>query len=441
MGEALLSTLPAGGDHCAASSARGGTGFATVAASWRRRRDNPRFSSFSSSRGRSGRRLVVTFSSNSEPQGKNDSLQLYGQIEKVFVDSAMKAQGTLGRWQEIQGAWILRPSKGDPVGVVHFVGGVFVGAAPQITYRLFLERLAERGFLIIATPFASGFDHLKIADETQFKFDRCIRALKEQSLESLPSFGVGHSLGALVHLLIGARYAVERAGNVLMSFNNKGAKQAIPLFSPVAVPMAQNLGPLLTQISNSPTVRFGAEMAKRQLETLSPPLVKQILPLVEQLPSLYMELANGKEDFTPTVEDATRLIRSYYGIRRNLLVRFKDDVIDETPELAKILSSSSAVSMSLDLSVRTLSGDHARPLQQVFPEVPGVMADAVTRGSDLLASLAAGTLFEGVAKEVGQTFGSDPASQRLRQQLLEDIENLVEEIAAWMLLSIQSRAE
>ncbi|XP_024536452.1 uncharacterized protein LOC112348342 isoform X2 [Selaginella moellendorffii] len=79
---------------------RPGTGFATAAASWRRRRDNP---------------------SNSEPQGKTASLQLYGQIEKVFVDSAMKTQGTLGRWQEIQGAWILRPSKGDQLPVLWVV--------------------------------------------------------------------------------------------------------------------------------------------------------------------------------------------------------------------------------------------------------------------------------------------------------------------------------
>jgi len=68
----------------------------------------------------------------------------------------------------------LGPSKQNPVAIVHFIGGVFVGATPQLSYRLFLKRLCERGFIVIATPFASGFDHLRIADETQFKFDRCI---------------------------------------------------------------------------------------------------------------------------------------------------------------------------------------------------------------------------------------------------------------------------
>lgn len=32
---------------------------------------------------------------------------------------------------------------------------------------------------MIATPYASGFDHFFIADEVQFKFDRCLRNLDE----------------------------------------------------------------------------------------------------------------------------------------------------------------------------------------------------------------------------------------------------------------------
>ncbi|GMP82114.1 hypothetical protein CsSME_00036573 [Camellia sinensis var. sinensis] len=35
------------------------------------------------------------------------------------------------------------------------------------------------------------------------------------------------------------------------------ASLAIPLFSPVLVPMAQSIGPLLSQITSSPTVRLG----------------------------------------------------------------------------------------------------------------------------------------------------------------------------------------
>lgn len=44
----------------------------------------------------------------------------------------------------LQGAWVLRPSSLPVSAVVHFVGGAFVGASPQLTYGLFLRRLAER---------------------------------------------------------------------------------------------------------------------------------------------------------------------------------------------------------------------------------------------------------------------------------------------------------
>ncbi|KAK4272565.1 hypothetical protein QN277_021104 [Acacia crassicarpa] len=76
--------------------------------------------------------------------------------------------------------------------------------------------------MIIATPYASGFNHYHIADEVQFKFDRYYRMLQE-TIQDLPTFGVGHSLGSVVHLLIGSRYAMQRCGNVLMAFNSKDA--------------------------------------------------------------------------------------------------------------------------------------------------------------------------------------------------------------------------
>ncbi|XP_073001284.1 uncharacterized protein [Typha latifolia] len=309
-------------------------------------------------------------------------IQIYSQIERLITETARQSQygwGTSGDWSEIEGAWVLQPKNSKPTSVVHFVGGIFVGAAPQLTYRFFLERLADKGALVIATPFASGFDHFLIADEAQFKFDRCLRYLKD-TVNDLPTFGIGHSLGSVIHLLIGSRYAVQRNGNVLMAFNNKEASLAIPLFSPVIVPMAQNFGPLLSQLTSSPTIRLG--------------------------------------------------IKSYYGISRNLLIKFKDDNIDETSTLAQVLSSESTISSMLDISIRTMSGDHGLPLQQILPDVPPAMADAVNRGGELLANLTAGTPWEAVAKEVGNTLGTD--SGILRAQISKDVNMLVDVIASWM---------
>lgn len=378
--------------------------------------------------------IYCNYNDSGRKEPETIGVQLYNDIERLLTDTLKQSQDGSGgsrEWSEVEGAWVLKPRNSKPRSIIHFVGGIFVGAAPQLTYRLFLERLSERGILVIATPYSSGFDHFFIADEVQFRFDRCLRILQETlQLHDLPTFGIGHSLGSVIHLLIGSRYAVQRSGNILMSFNNKEASLAIPLFSPVLVPVAQSIGPLLSQIAASPTIRLGAEMTLKQLENLNPPIVKQVLPLVEQLPPLYMELVKGRENFTPKPEETRRLVKSYYGISRNLLIKFKDDTIDETSTLAQVISSDSAISSMLDMSMRSLPGDHGLPLQQALPDVPPAMADAVNRGGELLANLTVGTPWETVAREVGNTVGVD--SRVLRAEISKDMDLLVDVIISWM---------
>uniref|UniRef100_A0A6N2M4N8 Uncharacterized protein n=1 Tax=Salix viminalis TaxID=40686 RepID=A0A6N2M4N8_SALVM len=341
-------------------------------------------------------------SPSSSSSSSSSTIQVYNKIERLLTETARQSQDSWGGskdWSEVEGAWILKPKGSRP-----------------------------KGILVIATPYASGFDYFSIADEVQFKFDRCFRSLQE-TVQDIPTFGIGHSLGSVIHLLIGSRYAVQSSGNIFMAFNNKEASSAIPLFSPVLVPMAQSLGPFLSQIASSPTVRRGAEMTMKQLESLSPPIMKQVLPLVEQLPPLYTDLVTGREDFSPRPEETRRLIKSYYGVSRNLLIKFKDDVIDETPTLAHVLSSEAAISSMLDMSIRLLPGDHGLPLQQTFPDVPPAMADAVNQGSELFANLTAGTPWEKVAKEVGSSLGAD--SRILRAQESKDLDHLVDVIISW----------
>ncbi|GMP82117.1 hypothetical protein CsSME_00036573 [Camellia sinensis var. sinensis] len=121
--------------------------------------------------------------------------------------------------------------------------------------------------------------------------------------------------------------------------------------------------------------------------------------------------------------------KSYYGVSRNLLIKFKDDTIDETSALAQVLSDS-AISSMLDMSIRLLPGDHSLPLQQALPDVPPAMADAVNRGGEFLANLTAGTPWETVAKEVGNTLGVD--SKILRAEISKDVDLLVDVITSWM---------
>lgn len=41
-----------------------------------------------------------------------------------------------------------------PRGLVHFLGGAFVGATPHLVYPLLIEELAAAGYTTVATPYA-----------------------------------------------------------------------------------------------------------------------------------------------------------------------------------------------------------------------------------------------------------------------------------------------
>ena len=97
----------------------------------------------------------------------------------------------------------------------------------QVVYSLLLDTVARAGYTVVATPYAVTFRH-----------DACARAVRQQfesALEELrlspdgarvapggaPVFGLGHSNGSLLHLLIGSFYPQPTTSNVLVSFNNK----------------------------------------------------------------------------------------------------------------------------------------------------------------------------------------------------------------------------
>ena len=82
------------------------------------------------------------------------------------------------------------------------------------------------------------------------------------------------------------------------------------------------------------------------------------------------------------------------------------------------------------LSVKEVSNLNYVLILQALPDVPPAMANAVNRGSELLANLTVGTPWETVAKEVGNTLGVD--STILRANISKDVDLLVDVIAAWM---------
>lgn len=59
-----------------------------------------------------------------------------------------------------------------------------------------------------------------MADDIHFKFQRALKELGSHA-QALPVYGMGHSLGSLLQLLIGSRYLVKLEGNILISYTNK----------------------------------------------------------------------------------------------------------------------------------------------------------------------------------------------------------------------------
>jgi hypothetical protein len=215
-------------------------------------------------------------------------------------------------WKEIQGNWVLIPR--NPIGIIHFLGGAFVATAPHLTYRWLLEQLAEKGYVIIATPFVNTLDHIAIAKSVHLNFDRVIERLHDSSAlrkRYLPIYGLGHSMGCKLHLLIGSLLSVERAGNILISFNNYAARDAIPL--------------------------------------------------VEQFNTTFAI------EFTPSPLETNKLVQDRYNVRRNLLIKFSNDTLDQSAALKEILQQR----FPEMVTAQTLPGSHVTPLGQDVKWQPG----------------------------------------------------------------------
>ncbi|MBD2459822.1 DUF1350 family protein [Oscillatoria sp. FACHB-1407] len=210
-------------------------------------------------------------------------------------------------WQEISGNWVLVPPR--PIAIIHFLGGAFVAAAPQVTYRCLLEFLAEEGYAIVATPFVNTFDHTAIARDVLKSFNAALDYLQSQVFKKryLPIYGVGHSMGCKLHVLIGSLFPQERAGNILISFNNYPARRSIPFFE-----------------------------------------------------QFYQFAPNLAVEFTPSPEETNDLIEQQYQVRRNLLIKFTDDDIDQTKSLTEALLNRFPSMTALKI----LKGNHLTPLGQ-----------------------------------------------------------------------------
>ncbi|MFM7424896.1 MAG: DUF1350 family protein [Elainella sp.] len=277
-------------------------------------------------------------------------------------------------WQELYGNWILIPPR--PVAIIHFLGGAFVATAPQVTYRGLLEFLANQGYVIVATPFVNTLDHSTTAQRVMRVSNLALDALS-RDLGHLPIYGIGHSMGCKLHLLIGSLFPQERVGNILISFNNYPAKRSIPM-----VEQLGQFSKFAAQFAN----QFANQMASQLNTTLPSQFTNQFA-------------ANFEVEFTPSPEETNRLIVEAYQIPYNLLVKFTNDDIDQTRSLDQALQQRFPDSTT----VQILKGTHLTPLGQE------------------------------VSWQAGKEFTPfDAVGQFLKQELTRDINQLKRTLLDWL---------
>lgn len=263
----------------------------------------------------------------------------------------VKSLGVAGGWTNNCGNFVLKPNVPIPLGVVHFIGGAFVGAAPHLTYKYLLEGLCDAGYVIVATPYRLDMDYVRSCDAILSKFD-CVAVELANEYGALPVIGLGHSCGALLQTLITSLFPdAPRALNVLISFNNKPASGAIPLFDELVAPLSEQLmgdaeqSVQLRQLIKTTRKTIGSLFNSYLSSPLSPefvekefaPLFRQAVEIVDQLPPLLDIIASGQREFTPNPTDAKEVCRRMYRARRTLLLKFERDDLDESEEIEKVL--------------------------------------------------------------------------------------------------------
>ena len=301
-----------------------------------------------------------------------------------------------------------------------------MGKAPHISYRYLLERLAAKGFLVVATPYDLSFDHLKTCDAIISRFERVARLLA-RTYGALPVVGMGHSCGALLQVMITSLFPdTPRAANALISFNNKPVSEAVPLFEELFVPFFTYLAGSRNQtaafsFSSSDAISVGLEFAKASVQGQLPsdkalneavrvwtppflagiwkdqtvsipleirdalssflepprtalenagfvPIATEFLQTLEQIPMLINEVAEGARDFVPPPDQVKAVTRRAYRARRTLVMGFTNDPIDETDKIEELLKQALQVikmkrpMIEIDVQRKDLPGGHAVPL-------------------------------------------------------------------------------
>ena len=202
---------------------------------------------------------------------------------------------------------------------------------------------------------------------------------------TLPLIGVGHSCGALLHTIISSTFrgsgglaSTRREANVLISFNNKRASDAIPFFAQIVTPAASSILELEQRIEQAPllmpalstarAVRRGLiELASARAAALAQAAADEdaaaaaaaaavaasgatrgataptaagavsfwgmpndpiavsaaLVPVVEQIKPILEEIEQGATEFEPPPPELRVAFSALYGAERTLVLKVR----------------------------------------------------------------------------------------------------------------------
>ncbi|WP_081340265.1 DUF1350 family protein [Candidatus Synechococcus spongiarum] len=201
-------------------------------------------------------------------------------------------------WRQLGRVWLALPPQ--PVGIIQFIGGNGLAVQPQWSYQRLLRAFEAQGWGVFTWAYRLSLDHQQQADQAFLDLERVLR--RQPNLADLPLLRVGHSLGCKL-LLLAPDGGLGCGGAAMLAFNNYAAGRSIPLVN--------QLGPSLG---------FTVE-------------------------------------FNPPPRRTMELVAEHYRQPRNLLVRFRDDTIDQSPHLHAQLKARSGDQSRLVV----LPGKHTAP--------------------------------------------------------------------------------
>ncbi|KAL3916070.1 MAG: hypothetical protein SGPRY_006975 [Prymnesium sp.] len=259
----------------------------------------------------------------------------------------------------------------------------------------------------------------------QQELDQALFLRGDPSSSVLPVLGLGHSLGAKLLLLLGSdpkmceAMGPPRVANILVAYNNFNAARSIPLFSQaskladaaqrgrlsegvgeaaaysardflsaagtIGATLGAGASSLLREMSDSVAqggwessmgvaredpaaeqlrsfVAGGLGESARRFDQLG----KEAVRMGERASAASAASGGGAEeaDFTPSPADTDALVAASYSVRRNLVIKFTEDDIDQSSELARLLAArftDEATGIGGRLDFKRLGGSHVTP--------------------------------------------------------------------------------